>query len=152
MSSELQNSKLTKDHVGTGALVRLVEGSTTPLSARASAILKGVFLFLTLATFVAAASAQTLSNGIMGQPSNMRPPHLENVGIDQHLDAQIPPNLTFTDDTGRSVMLGEYFGKKPLILNLVYFQCTMLCGEELAGLTSAMKLIRPNAANCSKAR
>jgi len=83
-----------------------------------------------------------MSNGMMGPPSNLRPPRLENVGIDQHLDSQIPPNLTFTDDTGRSVRLGEYFGSKPLILNLVYYNCTMLCGEELAGLTSAMKLVK----------
>jgi protein SCO1 len=87
-------------------------------------------------------SAQTMSNGVMGPPSNLRPPRLENVGIDQHLDAQIPPNLTFADDAGRSVVLGEYFRTKPLILNLVYYNCTMLCGEELAGLTSAMKLVK----------
>jgi protein SCO1 len=114
----------------------------TALFVRSATILKGVFLFLTLSMFVATTSAQTMSNGIMGPPSNVRPPHLENVGIDQHLDSQIPPNLAFTDDAGRSVMLGEYFGKKPLILNLVYFHCTMLCGEELAGLTSAMKLVK----------
>jgi protein SCO1 len=83
-----------------------------------------------------------MSNGMIGPPSNVRPPHLENVGIDQHLDTQIPPNLVFTDDSGRSVVLGEYFGKKPLIMNLVYYNCTMLCGEELAGLTSAMKLVK----------
>jgi protein SCO1 len=97
---------------------------------------------LAIALASAAASAQTMSNGVMGPPSNVRPPRLENVGIDQHLDAQIPPNLTFTDDAGHSVMLGEYFGKKPLVLNLVYYNCTMLCGEELAGLTSAMKLVK----------
>lgn len=97
---------------------------------------------VSLALASALASAQTMSNGIMGPPSNARPPRLENVGIDQHLDAQIPPNLTFVDDAGHSVMLGEYFGKKPLILNLVYYNCTMLCGEELAGLTSAMKLVK----------
>jgi protein SCO1 len=97
---------------------------------------------LAIALASATASAQTMSNGVMGPPSNVRPPRLENVGIDQHLDAQIPPNLIFTDDAGRSVMLGEYFGEKPLILNLVYYNCTMLCGEELAGLTSAMKLVK----------
>jgi protein SCO1 len=99
-----------------------------------------VILVFGLATMVAA--AQNMSNGIMGPPSNLRPPHLENVGIDQHLDTQIPLSLTFTDDAGRSVKLGEYFGKKPLILNLVYYNCTMLCGEELAGLASAMKLVK----------
>jgi protein SCO1/2 len=90
----------------------------------------------------AGAFAQTMSKGIMSPPANVRPPHLENVGIDQHLDAQVPPDLVFTDDTGHSVRLGDYFGKKPLILNLVYYQCTMLCGEALEGLTGAMKLMK----------
>jgi len=86
--------------------------------------------------------AQTMSRGIMAPPATTRPPRLENVGIDQHLDAQVPPDLAFVDDAGRAVKLGDYFGKKPLILNLVYYNCTMLCGEALAGLTSSMKLIK----------
>jgi protein SCO1/2 len=116
------------------AVITTIEATRSLLSASA-----GILLSLAL---TAAAAGQTMSNGIMGAPANVRPPHLENVGITQHLDAQIPPNLTFVDDTGHTVMLGEYFGKKPLILNLVYYNCTMLCGEELAGLTAAMKLIK----------
>jgi protein SCO1/2 len=38
--------------------------------------------------------------------------------------------------------LGDYFGKKPLILDLAYYNCTMLCGEVLSGLTSAMKMVK----------
>jgi protein SCO1/2 len=83
-----------------------------------------------------------MSKGIMAPPANVRPPRLENVGIEQHLDAQVPPDLAFVDDAGRSVTLGDYFGKKPLVLNLVYYNCTMLCGEALAGLTGAMKLMK----------
>ncbi len=83
-----------------------------------------------------------MNNGIMSPPANTRPPKLENVGIEQHLDAQIPPSLTFRDDTGKPVKLGDYFGRKPMILNLVYYNCTMLCGEALAGLASAMRLIK----------
>jgi len=83
-----------------------------------------------------------MSKGIISPPASVRPPYLENVGIQQHLDAQVPPDLTFVDDTGRSVKLGDYFGKKPLILNLVYYNCTMLCGEALAGLTGAMKMVK----------
>jgi protein SCO1/2 len=116
------------------AVITTIEATRSLLSASA-----GILLSLAL---TATAAGQTMSNGIMGAPANVRPPHLENVGITQHLDAQIPPNLTFVDDTGHTVMLGEYFGKKPLILNLVYYNCTMLCGEELAGLTAAMKLIK----------
>jgi len=78
----------------------------------------------------------------MSPPANVRPPYLTNVGIEQHLDGQVPPDLTFVDDTGRAVKLGDYFGQKPLILNLVYYNCPMLCGEELTGLSSAMKVVK----------
>ena len=88
-----------------------------------------------------------MSKGIMSPPANVRPPYLTNVGIEQHLDSQVPPDLTFTDDTGRQVKLGDYFGKKPLILNLVYYNCPMLCGEALAGLTSSMKLVKFDVGN-----
>jgi protein SCO1 len=83
-----------------------------------------------------------MNNGVMSPPANTRPPRLENVGIEQHLDAQVPPDLTFRDETGATVKLGDYFGRKPLILNLVYYNCTMLCGEALAGLASAMRLVK----------
>jgi protein SCO1/2 len=45
------------------------------------------------------------------------------------------------------VKLGDYFGRKPLILNLVYYNCTMLCGEALAGLASAMRLVKFDVGN-----
>jgi len=88
-----------------------------------------------------------MNNGIMGAPANTRPPRLQNVGIEQHLNAQVPPDLTFCDDTGKTVKLGDYFGRKPLILNLVYYNCTMLCGEALAGLSSAMRLVKFDVGN-----
>jgi protein SCO1/2 len=93
------------------------------------------------------AMSQAMTKGIMSPPSNVRPPYLQNVGIEQHLDGQVPPDLAFVDDTGRPVKLGEFFGKKPLILNLVYYNCTMLCGEVLAGLTGAMKLVKFDVGN-----
>jgi protein SCO1 len=88
------------------------------------------------------ASAQSMSRGILAPPANVRPPRLENVGIEQRLNAQVPPDLIFTDDAGRTVKLGDYFGKRPLILNLVYYNCTMLCGEALQGLAQSMKLVK----------
>ena len=101
-------------------------------------------ILLSLLLLTTAALGQGMSKGIMSPPSNVRPPHLQNVGIEQHLDAQVPADLAFTDDAGRLVKLGDYFGKKPLILNLVYYNCTMLCGEALAGLTGAMKMVKFN--------
>jgi protein SCO1 len=74
-------------------------------------------------------------------PANDRPDVLNKVGISQNLNTQIPLALTFTDDEGRQVALGSYFGKKPAILALVYYQCPMLCSEELNGLTGALEMV-----------
>jgi protein SCO1/2 len=85
---------------------------------------------------------QGMTRGIMSPPANVRPPGLKKVGIEQHLDEQIPPRLTFRDETGKPVRLGDYFGRKPMILNLVYYQCPMLCGEVLSGLESALRVLK----------
>lgn len=92
----------------------------------------------------ASAFGQGMTQGIMSPPASMRPPGLKNVGILQNLDEQIPADLTFRDETGKTVQLGDYFGKKPMILNLVYYQCPMLCGEVLSGLTSALGVLKFN--------
>jgi protein SCO1/2 len=86
--------------------------------------------------------AQGMSQSVMSPPANLRPPGLKHVGIEQHLDEQIPANLAFRDETGKPVRLGDYFGRKPLILNLVYYQCPMLCGEVLSGLESALRVLK----------
>ena len=96
------------------------------------------------------AAAVLLSLPAMGQgvleapaapPANMRPPGLKHVGIEQHLDEQVPLNLAFKDETGKSVQLGDYFGKRPVILSLVYYRCPMLCGQLLEGLESALRVV-----------
>jgi protein SCO1/2 len=97
----------------------------------------GVFLLLTVAVW-----GQGMSRGIMSPPSNVRPPGLQNVGFEQKLNGQIPAELTFRDETGKAVRLGDYFGKRPMILNLVYYQCPMLCGEVLSGLTTSLKILK----------
>ena len=74
-------------------------------------------ILIALALLTASASAQ-MNNGVMSPPANTRPPRLENVGIEQRLDAQVPSDLTFRDETGSTVKLGDYFGHKPMILNL----------------------------------
>ncbi|MGB6677885.1 MAG: SCO family protein [Terriglobales bacterium] len=97
-----------------------------------------------LATTVLSASAwgQGITQGPLSPPANVRPPGLKNVGIEQNLNQQIPPGLTFRDETGKTVTLGDFFGKKPMILNLVYYQCPMLCGEVLTGLESALRVLK----------
>ncbi len=78
----------------------------------------------------------------MAPVSDKPPAILAGVGIAQHLNGQLPLGLAFTDDTGKQVELSSYFGKKPAILALVYYQCPMLCSEELNGLTGALQMVR----------
>jgi protein SCO1/2 len=100
-------------------------------------------LGLTLTLALSAVSwGQGMTKGIMSPPANVRPPGLKNVGIEQHLEEQIPPDLTFRDEAGKTVRIGEYFGQKPMILNLVYYQCPMLCSEVLSGLESSLRVLK----------
>ncbi len=80
-----------------------------------------------------------MTRGVLSPPANVRPPGLKNVGIQQNLNEPIPPGAEFRDESGQEVKLGDYFGSRPMILNLVYYKCPMLCSEVLAGLTSALK-------------
>ncbi len=61
------------------------------------------------------------------QKTNAPPSILRNVGIDQRLNEQIPLDLELRDESGRTRRLREYFGEKPVVLSLVYFDCPMLC-------------------------
>ena len=76
-----------------------------------------------------------------GLPNDKPPALLNKVGIAQNLNRQLPLNLTFTDDQGKQVQLASYFGGRPAILALVYYQCPMLCSEELNGLTSSLEMV-----------
>lgn len=78
----------------------------------------------------------------MGTVSDKPSALLSGVGIAQHLNTQLPLDLAFTDDAGRQVKLADYFGKRPAILALVYYQCPMLCSEELNGLTGALQMVK----------
>ena len=69
------------------------------------------------------------------------PQVLEKVGIAQHLNGQLPLDAAFVDDLAHPVHLGDYVGKHPAVLALVYYNCPMLCSEELDGLTSALEMV-----------
>src|ERR1700676_4734461 len=69
------------------------------------------------------------------------PAILREVTIAQRLDQQIPPDIQFQDETGKTVHLGDYFGKKPIVLSLVYFDCPALCTEVLNGELRTMRAI-----------
>ena len=75
------------------------------------------------------------------QPAGVRPPVLKDVGIDQLLNNQVPLDLEFRDESGRTVKLAEYFKDKPVVLSLVYYDCPRLCTQVLTGLLGAMKAL-----------
>ena len=89
------------------------------------------------------AGAQTVP-GNLGQSSNGLPPALVNVGFEPSLNGQMPLDLTFRDETGRSVKLGDYFGQKPVLLAFVYYGCPMLCNQVEQGVVSSMKMVSFN--------
>jgi len=70
-----------------------------------------------------------------------RPTPLKNVTIEQRLNAQIPLDTTFRDENGRTVQLSSYFGKRPVVLALVYYQCPMLCTQILNGVMRAARVM-----------
>jgi protein SCO1 len=70
------------------------------------------------------------------------PQVLQKVGVSQHLNQQLPLDATFVDETGKQVKLGDYFGKHPALLSLVYYTCPMLCSEEMDGITSSLEMVK----------
>lgn len=73
-------------------------------------------------------------------PSGL-PPALNGVRIDQKLNSQLPLDLSFRDEEGKQIRLGDYFGKKPVVLALVYYECPMLCTQVLNGMISSFKVL-----------
>lgn len=125
------------------------KGSTVVSSrAVANSIRKGKSLPLLFAAFLLApilcaqsAPGEGLQPSEGGAVSTQRPTILSQVGIDQHLNQQLPLDLHFRDESGKDVRLGDYFGKRPVILSLVYYRCPMLCGEVLNGMDSSLNVV-----------
>ena len=69
------------------------------------------------------------------------PSLLEDIGLDQKLNESLPLSLKFKDEQGRDVTLGDYFGRRPVILVLAYYECPMLCTQVLNGLVSAIGVL-----------
>ncbi len=96
----------------------------------------------TLRSILVTASALT---ALAAAPSaraqvNVVPRELERIGVDEHLGARVPLDATFVDHEGHPVRLAQYFsGNRPVVLNLVYHRCTMLCGMVLNGVIRSLK-------------
>ena len=106
-------------------------------------VLQSAFLAAVLLTQIGGpgrAHAQQIRD-ILNMKGIDRPVPLRNVGIDQKLDSKLPLLATFRDEAGRDVKLGEYFGKRPVVLALAYYDCPMLCTQVLNGMVRALKVL-----------
>lgn len=98
-------------------------------------------LVLLLLVFAVPVSAQVTKPELPQSVPNTRPEILNNIGIDQRLNQQIPLDLVFRDENGQSVTLQTYFGKKPVILALIYYNCPQLCTLVLNGLVQSLNAL-----------
>ena len=97
-----------------------------------------LIVFLVLAA-AALAPAQNFKERQTSIAASVLPPALRNIGLDQKLDAQIPLDLAFRDESGAALPLSAYFGSRPVVLALVYYQCPMLCTQVLNGLVMSLR-------------
>ena len=75
-------------------------------------------------------------------PQSLNPQQLGQVAFEQKLDAQVSLALPFRDEDGHDVKFGDYFGSKPVILVLGYYECPMLCTLTLNGMVESLEDIR----------
>ena len=109
----------------------------------AAAMKRLAILTLLLVSVAAPAAAQAVpgqdASGTAGPAAGAIPAQLKGITIQQKLNTQIPLDLHFRDEAGRDVRLRDYFTDRPVILNLVYFRCGMLCPQVVEGLARSLK-------------
>ena len=108
-------------------------------------VLVGIVLMVVLATASVAAQdpvrlpTERLTEAV--PPAGAMPTLLQDIGLDQKLNEPLPLGLRFKDEQGRDVALGDYFGRRPVVLVLAYYECPMLCTQVLNGLVSAIGVL-----------
>lgn len=100
--------------------------------------LRHLCLLLVAVSLALPAVAQYSAEKPLGASAQSTPSFLKNAGIDQRLGTQIPLSLHFRDAAGADAPLGQYFGKKPVALAMVYYKCAMLCPQVLHGLAASL--------------
>jgi protein SCO1/2 len=79
------------------------------------------------------------AGGLCAANGPNRPPDLNGIGIEQKLNAQIPLDTMFRDESGASVRLRNFFGSRAVVLVPVYFRCPMLCSQVLSGVVAGLR-------------
>ncbi|HKY05844.1 MAG TPA: SCO family protein [Blastocatellia bacterium] len=111
---------------------------------RLSTVKRTVLISFISLVAVVSATAQPAQRGpaqSVGRQEG-RPRALENVGIDQRLNEQVPLDIVLKDESGKAVQLKDYFRGKPVVLALVYYSCPMLCNQVLDGLASSLDVLK----------
>ena len=94
---------------------------------------RSLALTATLASLaLAALSARAANRPVL-------PPKFNGIGIEQKLNAQVPLDTVFRDETGAAVRLRKFFGQKPVLLAPVYYRCPMLCSQILHGVVAGLR-------------
>jgi protein SCO1/2 len=94
-----------------------------------------IFIFRAAVLVVVATAVASESRGEPQQFATTA----SQVGFDQRLGEQVPLDLAFRDEAGVEAPLGSYFGRRPVILALVFHRCPLLCNQVLTGLTRSLK-------------
>jgi protein SCO1/2 len=108
------------------------------------------FVALSIGLASVVVSAQGNAPGVQpapGLPSSTTPVALQKVAFEQRLNEMLPLELPFKDENGKAVRLGDYFGRKPVILVFAYYECPMLCTQVLNGLESALRVLNESIGN-----
>ncbi len=86
------------------------------------------------------ACALLVAHPALAERTEPLPQQLAGVGVTEHPDARLPLDRVFRDEEGREVRLRDFFdGRRPVILNLGYYACPMLCGLVANGMLDGMK-------------
>jgi protein SCO1/2 len=129
--------------VKTGTHMEIGAGSRGRIGGR-ERMLRALRVFVCLAPFALgsgiafAQPGAPLSVPPPGKAASERLPILKQAGLDQKIDAAVPLDIALTDENGRDVKIGDYFGKKPVVLAMVYYECPMLCTQVLNGLYASL--------------
>ena len=121
--------------------IRTILGHTFPVAIGGMARYGAWLASLLIVSFSPLCLAQYggARNPSMGDVQRGLPTYLKHAGIAQNLNRELPLSAAYVDSTGKPVILGDYFGKRPVVLAEVYFSCGMLCPQVMHGAAEALK-------------
>lgn len=101
---------------------------------------RSAIVSLVVALAVCPAFAQYSADQPVGATAQHAPDWQKHAGIDQNLNRELPLNDAFTDESGHTVRLGDFFNHgRPVMMALMYYNCKLLCPEVLQGMASALR-------------